>query len=197
MKYYFSILTVLLLAVVTSSAQNLGKLILSDFYHEQELFEFMGQRTVLESDLKIDVYENMMLFFHLDGQKVKQADFYRINDKGERVYHIKAQSAEHFFTLKKNGAIDGSYGFTYTRGLIGTTQSMDAVTTPDNEYIPGQPRYVVCPVCHGTGRDQGRIQYNTNGGQQYCPTCGTTSLAHDHIYSRCGRCDGTGTIKQH
>ena len=70
-------------------------------------------------------------------------------------------------------------------------------TYNNNNYNTSQPIYVVCPACNGTGRDQGRIQYNTNGGNRYCPTCGTTGLAHEHIYGRCGRCDGTGRVKQY
>ena len=73
------------------------------------------------------------------------------------------------------------------------------VSIPNNTYNnnSNQPTYVVCPACYGTGHDQGRIQYNTNGGNRYCPTCGKTGLAHEQIYGRCGRCDGTGRVKQY
>ncbi|MBR4505706.1 MAG: hypothetical protein IKP21_02915 [Bacteroidales bacterium] len=60
-----------------------------------------------------------------------------------------------------------------------------------------QPSYVTCPACGGSGRDQGRIQWYTNGGSRYCATCGTTGLAHDHIYGQCGRCSGTGRVQQY
>lgn len=210
MKRFIPFITLLLFVCFSLPAQNTGKLLFSDYYHEIDRFEFYGTVSVTQRDFRIEIYENEIIFYYVDsGNKSIRAKvaFVKINSDGDRVYiqDLGRLNEPYYFYVKKDGSLSANKRFSYTKGVKPSSQSSSSGSNQNYNINNGnsynnnsnQPSYVVCPACNGTGRDQGRIQYNTNGGNRYCPTCGKTGLAHEHIYARCGRCDGTGRVKQY
>lgn len=212
----YSIIAVffLLLGGTSLRAQDYGKMISRDSYHTYWDFTFNGQTTSNLMNYQFTIYEKALvkIFIKDDGSLSKDpAQVFKYvgkNADGELVFHwddtIYKRPSETIFMrdsgfLRTDSRDHSKYG--YTRGFIPYPNGGGSYS---NSYGNGgesnnsqQVTYVVCPACNGTGRDQGRIQYDTNGGSRYCSTCGTTGLAHQHIYGRCGRCDGTGRVRQY
>ena len=201
MKKLSLILCAILIAAGSSFAQSNGTLLHSGDYHEVNLFEFMGTVSQLEGNYRIEIYENKMVILNSSGQTDRQLPLHKVNADGSRSYLYSTPAKNYYLVFHKDGSITESSGrFSYSGARSSSPQPLvgNIGTVSDNTYNnTSQPTYVVCPSCYGTGHDQGRIQYNTNGGNRYCPTCGKTGLAHEHIYGRCGRCDGTGRVKQY
>ena len=169
----------------------------------------------------VEVYSDVVIIKYykstekeLNGHNVTY-NFDKVDNNGNRIYLANVESSKYDkLTYYSNGSILAStYSITYipyvgrkdfsiadyrfTKGYIKASSSNASNNTYNNSYNnSNQTTYVTCPACGGSGRDQGRIQWYTNGGSRYCATCGTSGLAHDHIYGQCGRCGGTGRVQQ-
>lgn len=193
----------------TCLAQNQGSLLSTEDYFEQY---YSNGVYVPDRNIKVSFYQNAVsIQYYNKGTrdlvgKILMFYYDHTEANGDKVYYNNPNA---FLKTKVTIASDGSikmtgstFSFIATKGFR-DIQSQNNVPSSGNGYYNGgynnnqQTTYVTCPACNGSGRDQGRIQWYTNGGSRYCATCGTTGLAHDHIYGQCGRCGGTGRVKQY
>ena len=119
MKRIIVLLMVLLLACISSFAQDPGKLLHSEIYHEIDRYEFYGEVSVSERDLRMDIYENEIIPYNLNGNRFSRAKmlFQGLDSDGNRVYQTDAAGHITYFTVLKDWDITASQRYSYSKGI--------------------------------------------------------------------------------
>ena len=198
MKRILSIISLLLFASFMSFSQDNGKLLHSGVYHEYNVFTFMGNSSVLESNKRIDVYENYMRYYLYDNGQPDGARanvFVGLNSEGERIYKQEVPNGTvYFFVFKKdNNIVETSGTYTYTQGYkpVG-----GAVPSSMGTGGLSQKTILSCPTCGGRGKLVSGTQYYNNLPDRYCDWCGKFGTYHDHYFYTCETCVGQGFIER-
>ncbi len=119
MKRIIVFLMVQLLAYISSFAQDHGKLLHSEIYHEIDRYEFYGEVSVSERDLRMDIYENEIIPYNLNGNRFSRAKmlFQGLDSDGNRVYQTDVAGQITSFTVLKDWDITASQRYSYSKGI--------------------------------------------------------------------------------
>lgn len=118
-KSLLILLSALLSASLNAFAQEPGKLLHSEVYHEIDRYEFYGEVSVSERDLRMDIYENEIIPYNLNGNRFSRAKmlFQGLDSEGNRVYQTDAAGHITYFTVLKDWDITASQRYSYSKGI--------------------------------------------------------------------------------
>ena len=125
MKRTFIVLMVVLLSGLSAMAQEPGRLLHSEVYHEIDRFEFFGQASVSERNLRIDIHENEIIPYNLNGDRCSREKilFHEIDCDGNRVYQMNDAGQITSFTVIKDWDITANRRYSYSKGIALSSQT--------------------------------------------------------------------------